>query len=217
MKVDILVPSSLSEITLEQYQKFERINTKENQDTNFLMHKMVEVFCNLDLKDVAKIRFNYVKSILNDLNGLFNTEDELIPTFTLNGVEYGFIPALDDMTLGEYIDLDENFSSWETMHKAMAVLYRPITLKSKDKYHIEDYKGLELSVEMKRMPLDVVMSAMVFFYRLNNELLQTTLNYLSQEFPKQMTMEQRQTLAENGVGIKASMESLRGMLQSMTI
>jgi len=217
MKVDILVPSSLSEITLEQYQKFERINTKENQDTNFLMHKMVEVFCNLDLKDVAKIRFNYVKSILNDLNGLFNTEDELIPTFTLNGVEYGFIPALDDMTLGEYIDLDENFSSWETMHKAMAVLYRPITLKSRDKYHIEDYKGLELSVEMKRMPLDVVMSAMVFFYRLNNELLQTTLNYLSQEFPKQMTMEQRQTLAENGVGIKASMESLRGMLRSMTI
>ena len=217
MKVDILVPSSLSEITLEQYQKFERINTEENQDTNFLMHKMVEVFCNLDLKDVAKIRFNYVKSILNDLNGLFNTKDELIPTFTLNGVEYGFIPALDDMTLGEYIDLDENFSSWETMHKAMAVLYRPITLKSRDKYHIEDYKGLELSVEMKRMPLDVVMSAMVFFYRLNNELLQTTLNYLSQEFPKQMTMEQRQTLAENGVGIKASMESLRGMLRSMTI
>lgn len=217
MKVDILVPSSLSEITLEQYQKFERINTEENQDTNFLMHKMVEVFCNLDLKDVAKIRFNYVKSILNDLNGLFNTKDELIPTFTLNGVEYGFIPALDDMTLGEYIDLDENFSSWETMHKAMAVLYRPITLKSKDKYHIEDYKGLELSVEMKRMPLDVVMSAMVFFYRLNNELLQTTLNYLSQELPKQMTMEQRQTLAENGVGIKASMESLKGMLRSMTI
>lgn len=217
MKVDILVPSSLSEITLEQYQKFERINTEENQDTNFLMHKMVEVFCNLDLKDVAKIRFNYVKSILNDLNELFSTEDELIPTFTLNGVEYGFIPALDDMTLGEYIDLDENFSSWETMHKAMAVLYRPITLKSRDKYHIEDYKGLELSVEMKRMPLDVVMSAMVFFYRLNNELLQTTLNYLSQEFPKQMTMEQRQTLAENGVGIKASMESLKGMLQSMTI
>ena len=217
MKVDILVPSSLSEITLEQYQKFERINTEENQDTNFLMHKMVEVFCNLDLKDVAKIRFNYVKSILNDLNGLFNTKDELIPTFTLNGVEYGFIPALDDMTLGEYIDLDENFSSWETMHKAMAVLYRPITLKSRDKYHIEDYKGLELSVEMKRMPLDVVMSAMVFFYRLNNELLQTTLNYLNQEFPKQMTMEQRQTLAENGVGIKASMESLRGMLRSMTI
>lgn len=217
MKVDILVPTSLSEITLEQYQKFEKVNTEENQDTNFLMHKMVEVFCNLDLKDVAKIRFNYVKSILNDLNGLFNTKDELIPTFTLKGIEYGFIPALDDMTLGEYIDLDENFSSWETMHKAMAVLYRPITMKSKDKYQIEEYKGADLAETMKQMPLNVVMSAMVFFYRLNNELLQTTLNYLNQELPKQMTMEQRQTLAKSGDGIKASMESLKGMLQNMTI
>ncbi len=217
MKVDILVPTSLSEITLEQYQKFEKVNTEENQDTNFLMHKMVEIFCNLDLKDVAKIRFNYVKSILNDLNGLFDTKDELIPTFTLKGIEYGFIPALDDMTLGEYIDLDENFSSWETMHKAMAVLYRPITMKSKNKYQIEEYKGADLAETMKQMPLDVVMSAMVFFYRLNNELLQTTLNYLNQELPKQMTMEQRQTLAKSGVGIKASMESLRGMLQNMTI
>ena len=217
MKVDILVPTSLSEITLEQYQKFERVNTEENQDTNFLMHKMVEIFCNLDLKDVAKIRFNYVKSILNDLNGLFDTKDELIPTFTLKGIEYGFIPALDDMTLGEYIDLDENFSSWETMHKAMAVLYRPIIMKSKGKYQIEEYKGADLAETMKHMPLDVVMSAMVFFYRLNNELLQTTLNYLNQELPKQMTMEQRQTLAKSGVGIKASMESLKGMLQNMTI
>lgn len=217
MKVDILVPTSLSEITLEQYQKFEKVNTEENQDTNFLMHKMVEIFCNLDLKDVAKIRFNYVKSILNDLNGLFDTKDELIPTFTLKGIEYGFIPALDDMTLGEYIDLDENFSSWETMHKAMAVLYRPITMKSKNKYQIEEYKGADLAETMKQMPLDVVMSAMVFFYRLNNELLQTTLNYLNQELPKQMTMEQRQTLAKNGVGIKASTESLKAMLQNMTI
>ena len=217
MKVDILVPTSLSEITLEQYQKFEKLNTEENQDTNFLMHKMVEIFCNLDLKDVAKIRFNYVKSILNDLNGLFDTKDELIPTFTLKGIEYGFIPALDDMTLGEYIDLDENFSSWETMHKAMAVLYRPITMKSKNKYQIEEYKGVDLAETMKQMPLNVVMSAMVFFYRLNKELLQTTLNYLNQELPKQMTMEQRQTLAKSGVGIKASMESLKAMLQNMTI
>jgi hypothetical protein len=217
MKVDILVPTDLSEITLEQYQRFEKINTEENQDTNFLMHKMVEIFCNLNLRDVAKIRYNYVKSILNDLNGLFATKEELIPTFTLQGVEYGFIPVLDDMSLGEYIDLDENFSSWQTMHKAMAVLYRPVTLKQKDKYQIEEYKGVDAADVMKKMPLDVVMSSMVFFYHLNKELLQTTLNYLSKEIPNKMTMEQRQTLAENGVGIKASMASLKGMLQNMTI
>ena len=217
MKVDILVPTSLSEITLEQYQKFEVLNTDENQDTNFLMHKMVEIFCNLDLKDVAKIKFNSVREILSDLNKLFDTKQDLITKFTLKGVKYGFIPELDEMTLGEYIDLDENFTSWNSMHKAMAVLYRPISIEKGDKYQIEDYEGLKEADTMKQMPLDVVMSSMVFFYRLNNELLQTTLNYLNKEIPKELTMEQRQTLAKSGVGIKASMESLKEMLQNMTI
>ena len=217
MKVDILVPTSLSEITLEQYQKFEVLNTDENQDTNFLMHKMVEIFCNLDLKDVAKIKFNSVREILSDLNKLFDTKQDLITKFTLKGVKYGFIPELDEMTLGEYIDLDENFTSWDSMHKAMAVLYRPISIEKGDKYQIEDYEGLKEADTMKQMPLDVVMSSMVFFYRLNNELLQTTLNYLNKEIPKELTMEQRQTLAKSGVGIKASMESLKEMLQNMTI
>ena len=50
MKVKIQVPTSLSEITLEQYQKFNKINTEENQNTNFILHKTVEIFCGLDLK-----------------------------------------------------------------------------------------------------------------------------------------------------------------------
>jgi len=67
MKVEIQIPSSLSEITLEQYQKFTKINTDENQDSTFLMHKTVELFCNLNLKDIAKIKFIYVQEILNDI------------------------------------------------------------------------------------------------------------------------------------------------------
>ena len=217
MKVDILVPSSLSDITLEQYQKFAKINTGDNEDTNFLMHKTVEIFCNLELKNVAKIKFSYVKDILNDINKIFEQKSELISTFTLGGVEYGFIPTLDDMSLGEYIDLDENFTDWETMHKAMSVLYRPVTLHKGDRYQIQEYDGIQYAEVMKKAPLNVVMGCMVFFYRLNNELLKTTLNYLEGEIPKQMTTEQLQTLEKNGVGIKASMESLKEMLPSLTI
>ena len=217
MKVDILVPSSLSDITLEQYQKFAKINTEENRDSSFLMHKTVEVFCNLELKDIAKIKFSYVKDILNDINSFFEANQELIPTFKMGGIEYGFIPVLDDMSLGEYIDLDENFSDWETMHKAMAVLYRPITLKKGTRYQIEEYSGIDKSEQMKKIPLDVVMGCMVFFYRLNNELLKTTLNYLENQLGKEMTTQQLQHLEKNGDGIKASMESLREMLPSLRI
>ena len=217
MKVQIQVPSSLSEITLEQYQKFAEINTDDNQDSSFLMHKTVEIFCNLNLKDIAKIKYIYVQEILSDINNLFDKKQDLIPKFKHKGVTYGFIPVLDDMTLGEYVDLDENFTNWETMHKAMAVLYRPITLDKGSRYQIEEYDGLDNADVMKGIPLDVVMGCMFFFYNLNNELLKTTLNYLSQEVPKELTTEQLQTLARNGDGINQSMESLKEMLQGLNI
>jgi len=217
MKVDILVPSSLSEVTLEQYQKFSKINTEDNSDTGFLMHKTVEIFCNLNLKDIAKIKYTYVQEILNDINKLFEPKQDLIPRFTMGGIEYGFLPVLDDMTLGEYVDLDENFTDWERMHKAMAVLFRPIKLSKADRYQIEDYDGLDNAERMKKMPLNVVMGAMVFFWTLNSELLKTTLNFLEQEVGKEMTTQQLQHLEKSGAGIKASMELLREMLPSLKI
>ena len=216
MKVDIYIPDQLSDITLEQYQKFAKLNTEENQNTNFLLHKMVEIFCRLDLKDIARIKFNYVTQIVNDLNNIFNTKTNLIPTFKMKGVEYGMIPKLDDITLGEYIDLDNNISDWETMHKAMAVLYRPIKLKKDHRYQIEEYTGEEDAVKFKDMPLDVVMGSLVFFWSLSSELLQTTLKYLAQEMKEELTFQQRVILEESGVGINQSMDWLKGMLPSLT-
>jgi len=217
MKVEIQIPSSLSEVTLEQYQKFTKLNTEENEDSSFLMHKTVEIFCNLNLQDIAKVKFTYVQEILNDINNLFEKKQDLIPTFVHRGVEYGLIPKLDDMTLGEYVDLDENFTDWDNMHKAMTVLYRPVTLHKGDRYQIEDYNGLDNAETMKQIPLDVVMGCMFFFWNLNEELLKTTLNYLSQEIPKELTTEQLQTLVKSGGGINQSMDSLKEMLDDLNI
>ena len=217
MKVEIQIPSNLSEVTLEQYQKFTKLNTEANQDSSFLMHKTVEIFCNLNLQDIAKVKFTYVQEILNDINNLFDKKQDLIPTFTHRGIEYGLIPVLDDMTLGEYVDLDENFTDWDTMHKAMAVLYRPVTFKKGDRYQIEEYSGLDNAETMKQIPLDVVMGCMFFFWNLNEELLKTTLNYLNQEIPKELTTEQLQTLVKSGGGINQSMDSLKEMLDDLNI
>lgn len=217
MKVDIYIPEKLSDITLEQYQKFAKLNTEENQNSNFLLHKMVEIFCRLDLKDIARIKYQYVNSIVSDLNNIFNAKTELIQTFKLKGVDYGFIPKLDDITLGEYIDLDNNISDWETMHKAMAVLYRPITLQKGDRYQIEDYTAKEDAEKFKDMPLDVVMGSLVFFWSLSSELLQITLKYLAKEMEGNLTIQQRQALEESGVGISQSMAWLKAMLPSLTI
>lgn len=216
MKVDIYIPEKLSDITLEQYQKFTKLNTEENQNSSFLLHKMVEIFCKLDLKNIARIKYQYVNSIVSDLNEIFNTKTKLIPTFTLKGVKYGFIPKLDDITLGEYIDLDNYLSDWDTMHKAMAVLYRPITLQKGDRYQIEEYTAKDDTDKFKDMPLDVVMGSLVFFWSLSSELLQITLKYLAKEMGENLTTQQRQLLEESGVGINQSMDWLREMLPNLT-
>ena len=215
MKIEINVPDTLGEITLGQYQKFEKLNTKENQDTTFLLQKMVQIFCGLDLKDVATIKYKSVQEIVIHLNKVFDTKHSLIPTFELGGVKMGFIPVLDDMTLGEYIDLDESLGDWQTMHKAMSVLYRPITYSKGHKYQIEEYSGMVNAEAMKQAPLDVVFAAMVFFWNLSNELTQTILNYLQKVTEKEMTTQQKQTLGINGDGISRSMESLKAMLPSL--
>lgn len=212
MQVEINVPDSLSEIKLEQYQKFQALNTDENSESPFLLQKMIEIFCNLNLKEVATIKYKSVQVIVEHLNKIFSVKTDLKNTFKLKGVEYGFIPVLDDMSLGEYIDLDNYIGDWDNMHKAMNVLFRPIENKRGVKYNIIEYGKQDNSQVLKDMPLDIVLGAMVFFYHLNNELLTITLSYLEEEMQQEMTLEQRQTLERSGLGINQSMDYLRAIL-----
>jgi hypothetical protein len=82
---------------------------------------------------------------------------------------------------------------------------------------IEEYDGTDDAESMKQMRLDVVMGSIVFFYNLNNELLQTILNYLNREVPNQMNTLQLQTLERSGVGINQSMDLLKEMLPNLMI
>ena len=139
---------------------------------NFLNMKLVEIFCDVSLKDVSKISVRGYKRILDILNKAFEEKPNLVQRFELEGVDMGFIPKLDDISLGEYIDIENNLSDWQKIHKAMAVLYRPVNFKMKDKYGIAPYEVKEdIQKVMKEMPMNVVISSMVFFYDLGKELL----------------------------------------------
>jgi hypothetical protein len=214
MKLQITIPTSLEEITLQQYQKFLSI-AKDNPDGEFLQHKMVEIFCGIDLKNAAKISYKDVNEITTNLSNLFNQKYDLKRTFKLGDTEFGFITNLDEITLGEYTDLDKYISDWDMMHNAMAVLYRPITKKLKDKYQIEEYNGSYTYCDaMKYAPVDVVLGAVVFFYTLGNELLKSTIHYLenNKEF---QNIVNNHNLEVNGLGIHHSMLLLKEMLEDL--
>jgi hypothetical protein len=102
----------------------------------------------------------------------------------------------------------------------MAVMYRPIVEKHGDKYKIEPYESAaNYSEVMEFAPLDVSLSAKVFFYNLENELLTATLSYLETEIMKNKeisaSLVKELNLAKTGDGIKVYMQSLKEMSQNL--
>ena len=152
---NILVPNNLSEITLGQYQRFARINEKEENE-KVLERKMIEIFCSIDAENVKKIEYKSLKKIVVLLSDVINKKPELVKRFKIDKQEFGFIPKLDDMSFGEFVDLDTSLADWDTMHLAMGVLYRPIKNKLLDTYTVNEYKP-EDEINMKEMPLDAAL------------------------------------------------------------
>ena len=212
MKVEVYIPDTLSEITLGQYQKYLKIQ-ENNEDENFLAIKMIEIFCGLRGDTIMAMKAKSIKDITMILTDMFNEKPQLVKEFKLNGRTYGFIPKLEDMSFGEYIDLDTYIGDMDNIHRAMNVLYRPIKQKYDDKYLIEDYTGDDPE-KMKSMPMDAVLSSILFFYHLGMDLSQAMMSYLEEE---EIALVQQQILGKNGDGINRFSDSLREILEDLKI
>ncbi len=222
VQIELSVPDALSDITLGQYQKYLKILDQNKDDENaaeFINLKTIEIFCNVDFKDVLKIPLGEAEKVLTIINKAFEEKPDIIRHFKLLNVDMGFIPNLERISLGEYIDVENNIVDWQTMHKAMAVLYRPVNFKSKERYTIAPYEPSdEVSELMKEMPLDVAMSSMVFFYDLGMELLKAIPTFIQKNLTEEQTYLLKQTLAQSGVGISQFTHLLEGMsLNSMKL
>ena len=214
MKLKLTIPSDLSEISLKQYNKFLKIQ-ENNEDSYFLQCKMIEIFCNLDLESVRLLKLTDADRIVNILNKMFEDKPQLIRTFKLSGIEYGMIPNLDEISLGEYVDLDTYMGDWENMHIAMNVLYRPIKENIGDKYLIKEY-DVDAKDKIEEIPMDVVFGAIFFLYNLGIELSMVMVDYLEQ--PQMDSLTQQQISQESMDGIKASsLHSLKTMLDDLKI
>lgn len=213
MKIEITVPNNLSEITLDQYQRFLKIQ-QEVKDEKFLSSKMLEIFCGVKLSDTLKMKFADVDAICDIIVDMLNQKPKLVQRFKLRGVEYGFIPKLDEISLGEYIDLDTFLGDWENMHRAMSVLYRPIETKFSDKYSIKEYEATD-GEHLRDMPLDAVIGSILFFYHLGIDLSQAMMNYLNQE--EESNLVQYLNSDPSGVGINQFTHSLKGILDDLRI
>lgn len=215
MDIKITIPENLNEITLSQYKRWLKIS-EDNDNNNFIQQKMIEIFCHVPLKQVLQIKVEDMNIITETLSKMFDQKTKLINRFTYNDIEFGFIPKLDDMTFGEYVDLDTYLNDWQQMDKAMSVLFRPVIMNKKEKYLIEDYESAT-KYDMSNTPLDVVFGSLVFFWDLKSELQKIILNYLQD----QQEVEIPQSLLDsvkNGDGINPFTDLLKATsLKLMTL
>jgi len=200
----LLVPSSLDEISLSKYQRylkdFEKSKTQPNQDT-YLALKIIEIFCELSEEKAKQIRHDDANKVVNIILELLSQEPKLVQAFQLNGITFGWLPKLDDLPFGEFLDLNNNIDNFENIVVAMGVLYRPITEYTKDgKYSVEKYQGDKYHEVLKDMPMSAVFGATVFFWNLGMDLVTSTHNYLEHQLNK-MSLAQRVNLQKNGDGL----------------
>jgi hypothetical protein len=221
MELKINVPSTLNEIPLKHYQEFLKVQ-EGSTDEEFIAQKMIEIFCGISLSDVVNIKLKSLNELIVHFTKLFEQKPSFQQTFKIENVEFGFIPELEEISFGEYVDLESHLTSWDNYHKAMAVMYRPITKKDKkNRYDIREYKpNPDMQELMKFAPLDVCLASTVFFYNLENDLLLATLSYLEKQITTNKevsTILAKQLNSPNdGDGIKVFMDSLKETSRSLT-
>ncbi len=208
----IVIPNSLNEITLGQYQEFYKLNDVE--DVKVVERRMIEIFCQVPMKYVNQMKAIDVKDIIQILTQMLENKPSLVNLFKMDGVEFGFIPDLDDMTFGEYVDLDTFIGDTNNLHRAMNVLYRPVKIKRSGRYQIEDYDSDKYE-RMLNMPMDAVISSILFFYHLGIDLSQIMMD--SSKLKNEKNMMQYLISEENGDGINHSFTSLKTMLDDLRI
>lgn len=211
MELKVVVPTSLSEITLEQYQRFARLEG----DDEFLTKKMLEIFCDVPIEKLPNIRFKDASNVSKHLRIMMAEKPPIKTRFTIKGQEFGFIPSLEDITYGEFVDLDSYMTDTQNLHKTMAVLYRPVTQKAGKRYDIEPYESATRYCDtMKEAPMDVVMGAIVFFWTLGKELLMAMTNSL--EFQARKNTLLNRSSQNDGDGIQHSIALLKVTLDDLT-
>ena len=202
-KKEFKLISSWSEVTLEKWLKLidyqKGTKSEEAKDTIAALSDIPKnLLSQLELKDVAVL--------MGKIAELQEKQDSSLKRIIeIEGKRYGFHPNLDDITLGEFADI-ETFVKNDidnNLPELMAILYRPIVEEKNNIYIIEAYDG-NISIraeEMKKMSAEQVQSALVFFYNLGNELLKTLPLYLMERLKEMKKQLPQNPSQKNGVGL----------------
>ena len=236
MKITITYPDNWSDIKYKDYlQLYNHLKeydatTPEYQEELLLasaiyLHKVpAQHFLQLPNKVLSKIHDNTIR--------LFSLVDSLplIQTITVLDKEYGFIPDLETIAYGEYLDLVEYSKDYyKNIPIIMSILYRPVVNNVGKNYTIESYNGtVDARIELFKhamyilkfifehaLRMDVVFSATSFFLLLQRDCVNATTISLLKQAQTNLSTQQLETLVPNGDRIPHLLRSVTDKLQNL--
>lgn len=180
--MELKFPLRFAEISLAQFVAFHAAKTDVQR---------VMAICDATYEEANRITPQSLRVIVDKFRELLE-----IPTavqcrrFKVNGTEYGFIPDLTEMSMGEWVDLsahagqiwqDGKEPNYTALPAFLSILYRPITERIADRYRLAPYTGKELEEHAKAinsLTMDRVQGALLFFSTIRKKLYVASLRYL---------------------------------------
>ena len=199
--MEITIPTSLKDINCFQFHKLdEAIKTIDNEA--LLKFVAISNLCNIKSEDLLNFKMSDINEIYDQLTIVLN-EKPKVEHFTIDGVKYGFIPNIEEMSGAEFFDAETYFDN--DIFKFMSVVYRPIKKEFGEVYKIKKYKGSDdLSSVMLKAPASAYVSAKVFF----STLLIDLLTVMPASILKNLTSSEVALLEKNGVTMSQLMNLL---------
>jgi hypothetical protein len=198
MELEIKIPTGWNDVSLKKYLELQKEikNYEGNEDA--ITALMLVHLCDINPNLLDKIGIDGFKIIEEELNKFVNRTDlPLERIITIDNVEYGFEPNLSEMTYGAYVDITkyDTFTIDDNWAKIMSILYRPIAQKKGDNYKIQSYTGNIDDTKWLEVPMDIHLGALFFFANLLRDLLNFTLNSLTE---KELEPNMKLILEKNG-------------------
>jgi len=177
------VPKKWNEINLKRYISFITTYSDEATDAEKELH-LISTLLGVSTDIIGKAKKSVIDKVVEELKGLVEqpANENLVLEFEIDGIEYGFNPNLSELKLKEFVDLDNRLGNgWQDMDRVMAILYRPVVKRHKEKYEIEEYDyrtaAKRADIFLEELSVDIVNAAASFFLSIVMDYIKITALY----------------------------------------
>lgn len=175
-------PEKWEELILGKYQ--DAMSIASDMDEIGKTIELLSIISNIpkeELGDLPYTKYKVLNNIIANLLNLRQTEPKFI--IEIDGIKYGMMHKISELTTAEFLDLDALVNDVENtignLHMIMAILYRPIISRKNNekklKYEIDKYntKTLEERAELfkEKLTCDIVFSALLFSHALDQSCI----------------------------------------------